>query len=258
MSAGTHIEENARNGEARPDPVDTVSEIRRPLATVDVVVFSIVDARLNVLLVKRPDGPGEPFPGQWALPGGFVDPRLDADLEECARRKLQHKTGVDAPYLEQLGTWGSATRDPRGWSLTTVYYALLRPEVKPASADHPDTPQWHPVEPGLRPRPLAFDHDRLLDEALARLRRKVEYSVLPVYLMPDTFTLPQLQSCFETVLGRPLDKSAFRTRMRNAGVLEEVAMRSRETNRPAQLYRVVDPERGRTTLRTSFRGGERG
>jgi 8-oxo-dGTP diphosphatase len=243
---------DARGRQHAAPPV-AIEDIRRPLVTVDVVIFAIVEGRLSVLLVRRPTSSGELFPGAWALPGGFVDLRLDDTIEDCARRKLQNKTGVDAPYLEQLGTWGGRARDPRGWSVTTVYYALVRPEAVQLSVEQPDTPQWHPVEPDARPRPLAFDHDQLLDAALARLRSKVEYSVLPVYLMPETFTLPQLQMCFEAVLGRSLDKSAFRTRMRNAGVLEEVSERSRETNRPAQMYRVS--EGGRVVLRTSFRGG---
>src|SRR5688500_11774689 len=90
----------------------------RPLATVDVVIFSVIDDALKVLLVRRPAGDGEPFPGRWALPGGFIDVARDKSLLDCAARKLREKTGVAAPYLEQLGSWGDSTRDPRGWSAT--------------------------------------------------------------------------------------------------------------------------------------------
>ena len=101
-------------------------EFERPLTTVDVVIFAIRASALHVLLVRRPTdtGSGEPFPGHWALPGGFVDTERDADLEACAIRKLREKTGVEA-YLEQLGSWGNATRDPRGWSATHVYFSLV-------------------------------------------------------------------------------------------------------------------------------------
>ena len=97
----------------------------RPFTTVDVVIFTVADDALQVLLVQRPTAGSEPFPGLWALPGGFVDVRQDADLLACARRKLLDKTGVDSPYLEQLGSWGGAARDPRGWSATHVYFALI-------------------------------------------------------------------------------------------------------------------------------------
>src|ERR1700733_11855073 len=95
----------------------------RPLATVDVVIFTVRESGLQVLLVQRRPEPGDPFPGKWSLPGGFIDTALDRDLAGCALRKLRDKTGVEAPYLEQLGSWGNATRDPRGGSSTHVYFA---------------------------------------------------------------------------------------------------------------------------------------
>src|ERR1700753_263698 len=88
----------------------------RPLMTVDLAIFSVSEESLRVLVVQRPDTTDEPFPGHWALPGGFVDVHADADLQSCALRKLKEKTGVSAPYLEQVGSWGGAARDPRGWS----------------------------------------------------------------------------------------------------------------------------------------------
>src|SRR3984957_16460582 len=96
-----------------------------PLTSVDVVIFSAESGSLRVLLVRRPAGPGEPFPHLWALPGGFIDTVKDPDLEHCAKRKLGEKTGVETSYLEQLGSWGSVSRDPRGWSATHVYFALM-------------------------------------------------------------------------------------------------------------------------------------
>ena len=100
----------------------------RPLATVDVVIFTIIEDCLHVLLIRRNDAPGEPFPNKWALAGGFVDVSSDATLEACALRKLKEKTGVSTPYLEQLGSWGGGSRDPRGWSVTHVYFALVSAE----------------------------------------------------------------------------------------------------------------------------------
>lgn len=216
----------------------------RPLVTVDVVVFTVRDERLHLLLVRRPDVVGEPFPGRWALPGGFVDPRRDFSLEACASRKLVEKTGVVPPYLEQLGSWGDAERDPRGWSTTHVYFTLMpSDDVALQAGGHAEEPSWFPV-PGVEgePRlpPLAFDHSALVRAAIERLRGKVEYTSLPAYLLPAEFTLTDLQRMFEVVLGRPLEKSAFRTRMLSVDWLQPVARMRTGQFRPAQLYRVKD------------------
>ena len=225
----------------------------RPLTTVDVAIFSVSDDALKVLLVRRPDeasDPDEPFPGRWALPGGFVDVGRDASLEACAARKLAEKTGVMAPYLEQLGSWGDAERDPRGWSATHAYFALVH---LPAGAALPTTgtaeTQWVDVEAACRKR-LAFDHTRLLAAGLARLRGKVEYTSLPAYLLPEPFTLPQLQQMYEVVLGRPIDKSAFRKRMLDADFLQESGMVDGGAGRVAMGYRISDRETPATFPRT--------
>ena len=213
--------------------------VNRPLTTVDVAIFSVIDESLQVLLVERPQDADEPFPGAWALPGGIVDIAQDADLEACARRKLFEKTGVRSPYLEQLGSWGSAARDPRGWSATHVYFALIAagPAALKKGANAADV-AWHPVTgEGVKPR-LGFDHATLLQAAVQRLRNKVEYTSLPVYLLPDEFTLSELQRVYEIVLARPLEKSAFRTRVFAAGLVEEVARKREGANRPAQIYRL--------------------
>lgn len=208
----------------------------KPLTTVDVVIFAVREDALQVLLVQRPAGENEPFPGLWALPGGFVDIERDRDLEACAVRKLKDKTGMASPYLEQLGSWGSASRDPRGWSATHAYFALM-PAVAAGGPDAADA-QWFAVSAGkVKPR-LAFDHGDILEAAVQRLRSKVEYTSLPAYLMPPEFTLPDLQRVYEIVLDRPLEKSAFRTRMLAADLIEPVAKMRKGPNRPAQLYRL--------------------
>lgn len=206
----------------------------RPLTTVDVVIFAIRNDALHVLLVRRPAGEGEPFPLALALPGGFVDVARDRDLEACAMRKLKEKTGLASPYLEQLGSWGSSARDPRGWSATHAYFALV-PEAAGSLA--PDA-EWFPLHAGRIKPKLAFDHADILAAAVARLRNKVEYTSLPAYLMPQEFTLPDLQRVYEIVLDRPLEKSAFRTRILAADMIEPTEKMRRGPNRPAQLYRL--------------------
>jgi ADP-ribose pyrophosphatase YjhB (NUDIX family) len=222
-------EEGKKGGAVRLD-------FPRPLTTVDVVIFAIRDGALCVLLVQRGAGDGEPFPLTWALPGGFVDIDRDPDLEACAERKLKDKTGMVSPYLEQLGSWGSANRDPRGWSATHAYFALM--PALAASAPLAADAQWFPLVAGKVKPKLAFDHGEIMQAAVARLRNKVEYTSLPAYLMPGEFTLPDLQRVYEIVLDRPLEKSAFRTRMLSADLIEPVAKMRRGPNRPAQLYRL--------------------
>jgi len=213
----------------------------RPLTGVDLVIFTIRDERLQVLLAQRADRPGEPYPRTWALPGGFIDVDRDESLEACARRKLAEKTGVASPYLEQLGSWGNNTRDPRGWSATHVYFALMPSEgIEPKAGGYATDARWHPVrDHGVKER-LAFDHAEILATAIERLRSKVEYTSLPAFLLPEEFTLSELQHVYELVLDRPLNKSAFRTRVRDADLIVEVPRQRSGPNRPAQLYRLKD------------------
>jgi len=213
----------------------------RPLTFVDVVIFTVRAGRLHVLLVRRPSDKSDPFPGRWALPGGFVDVARDADLLACARRKLLEKTAVASPYLEQLGSWGGARRDPRGWSATHVYFALIAaPPEPPAQGGNAAQAGWFAVDALPGRRALAFDHDEILRAAIERLQGKVEYTSLPAFLLPEPFTLPQLQKMYEIVLGRPVDKSGFRTRMLAMDFLDEAGSQSGQTRRPAMSYRLRD------------------
>lgn len=228
---------------AMPKSTPSPKAFPRPYTTVDVVIFTVINDQLHVLLVKRPTGESEPYPGKWALPGGYVDLERDKDLEACALHKLKEKTGVVSPYLEQLGSWGSATRDPRGWTATHVYFAMLPHEtVKLESGGHTTDIGWFPIKANGVGHKLAFDHNNILATAITRLRGKAEYTSLPAYLLPETFTLSELQHIFSVVLGRPVDKSGFRTRVLSAGLVEEAPGVKAGPSRPAQLYRLKEPE----------------
>jgi len=217
-----------------------VLPVDRPFVTVDIAIFAVREDALQVLLVQRPSNPGEPFPGLWALLGGFVDVAADESLEGCARRKLAVKTGTVAPYLEQVGSWGSKARDPRGWSATHLYFALLPAEsIQLAPGANAADVRWWPVSGAAVRAKLAFDHAKLLGAAIERLRAKVEYTSLPAFLLPKEFTLPDLQRAYEVVLGRAVEKSAFRTRVLMAGVVEPVDRQRQTGKRPAQLYRLA-------------------
>lgn len=217
--------------------MSSIPNTKQPQTTVDLVIFTAIDEQLQVLLIRRPEDKTEPFPSMWALPGGFVDIEQDTDLETCALRKLKEKTGVVTPYLEQLGSWGGKERDPRGWTATHVYYALVPHEsVHLQKGANAVDVGWFPVGETCVELELAFDHREILTTGIERLRNKAEYTSLPVYLLPKEFTLPELQQAYEVVLGRPVEKSAFRTRVMSSQMLEEINGMRTGPFRPAQLY----------------------
>jgi len=217
----------------KKSPKITSSGFQLPLTSVDLAIFAVREDTLYVLLVERPDVNDEPFPDQPALPGGFVDTDQDENLVACASRKLFEKTGVEAQYLEQVGSWGDASRDPRGWSTTHVYFALI---AYVQSSELANQSKWVAVEQVVKSDHMAFDHLRLLTAAIDRLRSKVEYTSLPAYLLQAPFTLPQLQHVYEVILDRSLDKSSFRTRTLSANYLEETGLMKVEAPRPAMGY----------------------
>ncbi len=204
----------------------------RPSVTVDVVVFGYDGGPdLKLLLVQRG---GEPFKGQWALPGGFVE--MEEDLETSALRELEEETGVKDLFVEQLYTYGAPDRDPRGRVISVAYFALVNLTDHPAQAASDATEaDWF----ALHQLPeLAFDHAAIIKRATARLRAKVRYEPIGFELLPAEFTLAELQALYQTVLGVPaFNKRNFRTRILKTGILEEVGRQENVAHRPATLYR---------------------
>ena len=205
-----------------------------PLASVDVCIFSIVDQELKVLLVKRDE---YPYIDQWALPGGFVDIGKDLSLEGTAMRKLEQKTGVKTPYVEQIETIGNNTRDPRGWSITVLYFALLAYSEAKLKTGSADAVRWATVREAKK-LGLAFDHLAILNKAIERLRSKVSYTTLPVHILSREFTLAELQSAYEIIMDREVDKKAFRRRIEAAKLLVETGQSRQDGGRPAKLYKL--------------------
>lgn len=208
------------------------SQYERPSVTVDVVIFTLRQGELHVLLVRRKHWP---YADMWAIPGGFI--KMEESLEASARRELAEETGIDDPdiYLEQLYTFGDPGRDPRTRVITVAYFALissthlhLRADSDAAAAD------WFPAN---RPPELAFDHARILRYAIQRLRYKLEYTALAFQLLPETFTLTELQEAYEHILDETLDKRNFRRKVLAADVLEETPFTRSGDHRPAKLYR---------------------
>lgn len=209
-------------------------EYPRPALTVDCVVFGLdglADDDLKVLLIERA---GEPFAGCWALPGGFVD--ANEGLESAARRELQEETGLRINYLEQLYTFGTPGRDPRGHVVSVAWFALVQTlDNIPQSGSDAASTAWHSV---LDLPPLAFDHLRIVTMAHQRLQSKVRYAPIGFEMLPAHFTLWQLQRLYEIVLQRPLDKRNFRRKLMSMGVLEDTGKQQQGTaHRAAKLYR---------------------
>ena len=207
-----------------------VTKYDRPSVTVDVVIFSILDEMLKVLLIKRK---AWPFEGVWAIPGGFV--QMEESLEEAAYRKLIEETEITGPdvYLEQLYTFGDPKRDPRTRVITVAYFALIGADkLNFQTGDRTDV-GWFSV---YDPPPLAFDHADILAYALTRLRYKLEYSAVGFQLLPEKFTLRELQDAYEIILGAKLDKGNFRSKLRKTEVVEPVDGYRDTGGRPARLY----------------------
>ena len=208
-------------------------EFESPLLTVDMAIFSVHADALHVLVIKRSNYPEK---DRWALPGGFVDLAKDVDLMASAHRKLVEKTGVQSPYLEQVATIGNATRDPRGWAVTTLYFALIDfNQYERVNSAQQEESQWINLAEAQH-LDLAFDHRQLLNMAIDRLSSKARYTALPVSLMPKRFTLTELQRIYEIILGQRLEKKSFRRRMIEAGAVKETNESKIAGKRPAQLY----------------------
>ena len=218
-------------------PLKTQKTALFPLIVVDVTLFCIEDQRLKVLLVQRTH---DPHSHQWALPGGVLQPDLDGSLEDAAKRVLRNKIVVAVPHLKEVRTFSGPSRDPRGWSISVLFYALLpRDQIDALVNNKIEAVKWEDAaEPA---QPLAFDHEQQLQAALNVLREKVELNKLPLHLMPALFTLTQLQKTCEAILGRTLDKSVFRRRLKqeaHSHSLIETDQKETGLQRPATLYRA--------------------
>jgi 8-oxo-dGTP diphosphatase len=244
--------------QSRPTPLDRqeqeflasydASEFPHPSVTVDVALVTAVEGRLRALLLARNEHPDR---GKWSLPGGFVG--MSESLDEAAVRVLQSKVGLSGIFLEQLYTFGSPDRDPRTRVITIAYYALVDSAkirdsrvtsegVRLACLDVP----WAGERGGpvgaqddeQKPLPLAFDHADILGLVVKRLRGKLDYEPIGFELLPHDFTLRQLQSIHETILGKKLNKDSFRRRLLASGLIAATGKREADVgHRPAELYR---------------------
>jgi ADP-ribose pyrophosphatase YjhB (NUDIX family) len=217
----------------------------RAALTVDCVVFAMDDENLKVLLIERGL---PPFEGEWALPGGFIDVEETAD--EAARRELAEETGLEKIYLEQLYTFSGLDRDPRGRVISIAYYALINLiDHRVQAATDAREAAWFSVNDLPT---LAFDHAEILDTALVRLRGKLAYRPIGFELLPQKFTLSELQHLYEVVLERELDKRNFRKKVLATDLLVETREVQQDVaHRAARLYRF-DERKYRQLARDGF------
>ncbi len=211
------------------------NQFPHPSLSVDVTLLTARSDTLEVFLIRRDE---HPFKSDWSLPGGFV--RLEESLEEAAARLLKDKTGLQDVFLEQLYTFGDVNRDPRTRVITVAYYALV-PLEKLTRLEISDSRALVPVEDALN-LDLAFDHDPILRLTLERLRGKLDYAPLGYELLPERFTLRELQTLHETILGKKLNKDAFRRKILQSGELQATGtLETGQGFRPAEYYRFRRP-----------------
>jgi len=194
-----------------------INEFKNPLFTVDSVLFTVKDDALKVLMVKRAN---EPFIGSWGLPGGFVDVDSDTTTDVTALRKLEEKN-----------------RDPRGFSVTLVYFALIAAQKVSSHIETIDDVQWIDIEK-INSLSVAFDHKIIIEQAKERLQQKALYSMVPVYCLPEYFTVGQLKSVIETIIGKTIQRKSLIRRIESADMFETIDEKVKSGGRLAQQYKV--------------------
>ena len=199
-----------------------------PAVTTDCVIFGFDGSELQVLLIERGI---EPFKGKWAFPGGFL--KMDETAGEGALRELKEETGLENAYIEQFNTYSDPGRDPRERVITIAHYALVRiQEVK--GGDDAAKAQWFPIDEVPQ---LAFDHDKILRDAMRKLRERIHFEPIGFELLPEKFTMKELQILYESILGVKFDRRNFAKKMMHYELLNQLDETVRPTaKRDALLY----------------------
>ena len=215
-----------------------------PAVTTDCVIFGFDGERLQVLLIERGI---EPFKGRWAFPGGFI--KMDESAEEGARRELKEETGLEGAYMEQFHTFSAPERDPRERVITIAYYALVKiQEVK--GGDDAVSARWFPLD---EIPSLAFDHDYILRMATQRLREQIHFQPIGFELLPEKFTIKELQLLYESILGINFDRRNFAKKMTHLEILTDLEETIWPTpKREAKLYKF-NAEKYEELKRKGFR-----
>ena len=184
-----------------------------PAVTTDCVIFGFDGNELKVLLIERGI---EPYKGHWAFPGGFLNP--DESAETGALRELKEETGIESAYIEQFHTYSTPDRDPRERVITIAYMALVKIQEARGGDDAADA-KWFPID---KTPNLAFDHDLILRDALARLRERIHFHPIGYDLLPEKFTMKELQTLYEAVLGVHFDRRNFAKKILHLDILVQL------------------------------------
>jgi len=217
----------------RASSTSSLRSYETPLVTVDCVIFTVQQSRLKVLLIKRNS---EPCIHQWALPGGFI--QVGETLPEAAARQLYDETGVSNVYLQQIRAFGSPDRDPRARVITIGFFALVSSNrLTPKTTETTEDVGWFCINELPE---LAFDHLKIIQTAHNQLRDTLEETPIAFQLLPEMFTLTELQKVYELIESKPLDKRNFRKKILQGGLLVETGQYKKEgRHRPASLYRFA-------------------
>lgn len=218
-----------------------ISKYPRQANTADIVLLSIIDDELGVLCIKRNDNP---FKGYWALPGGYIDNHKDETILDTAKRELEEETGLKNIYIEELGTFSKKNRDPRELIadadtriISIAHYALIdHSKVHAIAGSDASDAKWFKIS---ELPTLAFDHEEMVNKAIDRVRGKINYTNVGFELLPEKFTIPEIQKVLECVLGYSLDRNNFRTKILSLNILIELKERKKEgKGKPSPYYKL--------------------
>ncbi|MEJ1242459.1 NUDIX domain-containing protein [Chryseolinea sp. T2] len=199
---------------------------------VDAVVFGYDQEQgISVLLIKRKI---EPFKKMWALPGGLV--LNEESLDSAVHRELQEEAGIDVKFLEQLYSFGNPGRDPRNRVISISYFGLVRPrDFELVARTDAEDVAWFNIS---KLPPLAFDHKKIVETAISRLRGKITYEPVGFELLDKEFPFSDLENLYQTLLDQPIDRRNFKKKISSLGILEELDRTvQRGAGRPARLFR---------------------
>jgi len=213
------------------------SEINQNIVVaLDIVILTIKDNLLKVLLTKRTI---EPYIHRYSLPGGIVDEKLS--LDEAAKNILKRDTNISDAFLEQLYTFGDLNRDKRGRTISVAYYALIDySKLNLIPSKKYDEIGWYSLS-DIKKMKFAFDHDKIIQIALDRIKNKIEYTNIAFQLLPEKFTLAELQQIYETILETSIDKRNFRKKIAELDMVVELnEYKKMGRMRPAQYYKFKE------------------
>ena len=224
--------------------MSNLDKYAKPSVAIDLAIMTVIDGALRVLLLDRP----EDDVAGWAMPGGFV--HIDEAPEDSVERVLREKVGIKPIHFEQLATYGALGRDPRGRVISIVYLALCPPEVLSDADLATVIVDWDREVGGLAAAqvdgvnlPLAFDHAAILGDVVKRLRGKLDYSPIGFALLPERFTLRDVQEIHEAILGKSLNKPPFRRKLLDRGMIAATGeFETSGAHRPAELYEFKSKE----------------